>query len=747
MSSLFSRDVILVLESALEEAKAKNCNIMTTEHILYSLTYFSQTKEILQYLGVDLVELREELDHYFDQYLEKKKGSGEIIKSVGVDALINQAVKQVLSADRSQIQPEDLLCALMSQRDTFGVQLLEEYGVTELAVKEAISLRQQGRLFVQSDTERDARKALPYVATNITELARNGELEPVIGREKEIAQLITILGRKRKSNPLILGDPGVGKTALVYGLCHKLVKKEVPKDLQDYQVYMLDISSLLSGTRFRGDFEERLKAVIEELLEEKKVILFIDEIHSIVGAGATVGDSVDAALILKPYIGSGRLKVIGTTTFDDFKRHLERDKGFLRRFSIIEIDEPSQELVIEILKGISKEFENYHGVKIPLTTIKKSVELSKKYMPDKKLPDKAVEILDHACSIAKYQTSEPVKLVGQKHLAKAISDLTRVPFEDSSKSASSKSNLLKLSVVIKQELFGQDQAVDLVTESVVRRLAGVKINPKKPIGAFLFAGPTGVGKTELAKLLSKYLGARFVRFDMSEFMEKHSISKLVGAPPGYVGHEEGGQLINLVRQHAFNVILFDEIEKAHEDIYMILLQILDAGVLTDSHGRKADFSESIIVLTTNLGSESSRSLGFGTELETSSRLKAIESYFKPEFRNRLDGIIVFNALRETEIKKIAQKFLNELAATVREKGIQLFWSDEVVQYVAEKGFDPKMGARPIARFVEQKIGTELAKKMLQSKGKKFIISLKDAGSSGGGKVIDVSEVIQETVAS
>lgn len=726
MSSIFSKDVILILESAIEEARSKNCVMVTSEHVLYALTYFTQTREILQYLGVDIQELREELEHYFENYVEKStNNSGELAKSVAVESILNRAVNQVLSADRNQVYPEDILCAMMSQKDSFAVQLLEEYGVTDLAVKEATTLKQQGRLILSpQSSERDSSGVLSYVATNLTEQARAGELENVIGRDKEIDQLITILGRKRKSNPLIIGEPGVGKTALVYGLCHRIAKGLVPNDLKDYQVYGLDLSSLLAGTRFRGDFEERLKALIEELLEERKVILFIDEIHSIVGAGATVGDSVDAALILKPYIGSGRLKVIGTTTPDDYKRHLERDKGFLRRFSTVELEEPSPNLVIEILRGIAREFEIYHGVRIPITTIKKAVELSKKYIPEKKLPDKAVEILDHACSLAKYSTTEPVKMVTSQHLARTISELTKVPFEESK--VSSRSNLRRLSELIKGELFGQDEAVDVVSESVVRRLAGVKLNPSRPIGGFLFAGPTGVGKTELAKLLAKHIGARFIRFDMSEYMEKHSVAKLVGAPPGYVGHEDGGQLINQVRQHAFNVILFDEIEKAHEDIYLILLQILDAGVLTDSQGRKASFSESVIVLTTNLGSESGKSLGFGSDLEKTSRLKAIETYFKPEFRNRLDRIVLFNPLGRDEIRRISEKFLKELAQAVKSKGVTLTWSEAVVEFVAKKGFDPKMGARPVARFVEHEIGNKVAAALLESKAKRIEVDVVDS---------------------
>lgn len=725
MSSIFSKDVILILESAIEEARSKNCVMVTSEHVLYALTYFTQTREILQYLGVDIQELREELEHYFENYVEKStNNSGELAKSVAVESILNRAVNQVLSADRNQVYPEDILCAMMSQKDSFAVQLLEEYGVTDLAVKEATTLKQQGRLILSpQSSERDSSGVLSYVATNLTEQARAGELENVIGRDKEIDQLITILGRKRKSNPLIIGEPGVGKTALVYGLCHRIAKGLVPNDLKDYQVYGLDLSSLLAGTRFRGDFEERLKALIEELLEERKVILFIDEIHSIVGAGATVGDSVDAALILKPYIGSGRLKVIGTTTPDDYKRHLERDKGFLRRFSTVELEEPSPNLVIEILRGIAREFEIYHGVRIPITTIKKAVELSKKYIPEKKLPDKAVEILDHACSLAKYSTTEPVKMVTSQHLARTISELTKVPFEDSK--VSSRSNLRRLSELIKGELFGQDEAVEVVSESVVRRLAGVKLNPSRPIGGFLFAGPTGVGKTELAKLLAKHIGARFIRFDMSEYMEKHSVAKLVGAPPGYVGHEEGGQLINMVRQNAFNVILFDEIEKAHEDIYLILLQILDAGVLTDSQGRKASFSESVIVLTTNLGSESGKSLGFGSDLEKTSRLKAIETYFKPEFRNRLDKIVLFNPLGRDEIRRISEKFLKELAQAVKSKGVTLTWSEAVVEFVAQKGFDPRMGARPVARFVEHEIGNKVAAALLESKAKRIEVDVVD----------------------
>jgi ATP-dependent Clp protease ATP-binding subunit ClpA len=734
MESLFSRDALLLLESAFEEARARKSQYLTSEHILFALTFFSSTRDILQYLGVDLAELREELEHYFQHYIEKS--DSEVQKSVVVDDILNNAIKQALAADRKAVLPEDLLMALFSKPETYAVQLLNEFGVSRVALAEAITLKQQGRLFISNTQESSHNKeTLAQVALNLTEMARKNQLEKIVGREPEIKELITILGRKRKSNPLIVGEPGVGKTALVYGLCQKIVSEEVPENLKNAEIFALDISSLLSGTRYRGDFEERLRLVIDELLSLENPIVFIDEIHSIVGAGATVGDSVDAALILKPYIGSGKLKVIGATTFEDFKRHLERDRAFLRRFSVIELKEPEDSVVLEILKSTAKEFEEYHGVRIPLTSVKKALELSKKYLPDKRLPDKAIEVLDHACSLTKLRNQElakqdsskrsEIQIVSAESLAQAISDLTKIPFEDTS--TSTKTRLTKLKQNIKNKLFGQDTAVELVTNSILRRMTGVRLGNKKPLGSFLFAGPTGVGKTELAKLLAKFLGARFIRFDMSEFMEKHSISKLVGAPPGYVGHEEGGQLVNLVRQNAFNVILFDEIEKAHEDIYMILLQILDGACLTDSHGRKADFSESIIILTTNLGSQSSSSIGFGDNQEQKSRLQAIESFFKPEFRNRLDAIVLFKPLELPLIDLISQKFLSELADSLKQKGFQLLWDDEVVRYISTKAFDPKMGARPIARFVEQVIGDKIADWILKNspRFKKLRLALKD----------------------
>jgi ATP-dependent Clp protease ATP-binding subunit ClpA len=688
----FSSDLTFILEAAFKEAAKRGNELFTVEHILYALTFNKDVSEIIESCGGDVERIRERLEEFFRAHC----GEGdEVVKTLAVDRILHKAFQQVASSGGDEVKPKDLLVAIFSEGDSFAQYYLAEEGVTRLDVVEYIA---HGKPVV---FEKGEKSFLEVFAENLTA----GEHDPIIGREAEIDRAITVLSRRQKNNPLLVGDAGVGKTALAAGLAQRIKKGEVPQNLKGATLYSLSVGSLVAGTKYRGEFEERLKKLLQEL--EENSILFIDEIHTIIGAGATGTGSLDAANLLKPALASGKIRVMGSTTYDEYKKTIEKDRALARRFTVINIDEPSIEDTIKILKGLKSRFEAHHSVSYSESALEAAVNLSVRFLPEKRLPDKAIDLIDEAGASARGK-----RKITPKEIEQVVAKLTKVPVSTVSRTELGK--LASLEDELKKLIFGQDAAVSAVSRAIKRRRASLTAD-RKPVGSFLFAGPTGVGKTELAKSLAQVLGVHFHRFDMSEYGEKFAVSRLVGAPPGYVGYEEGGQLTSLIRQYPYSVVLFDEIEKAHEDIYPILLQVMDDATLTDSQGRKADFRNALIILTTNAGSDKTSSLGFGDSAPVSHRETAIKKLFRPEFRNRLDEIVYFNALPIEVVEQIVNKFLNQLKENLKQKKVELQIVPEVVKHLAKTGFDPILGARPLYRLVQTEITDPLSEEILFGK--------------------------------
>lgn len=688
----FSSDLSFILEAAFKEATKRGNELFTVEHILFALTFNNEVKDIIESCGGDVSRVRNRLEEFFKAHC----GEGdEVVKTLAVDRILHKAFQQVASSGGREVKPKDLLVAIFSESDGFAQYYLAEEGVTRLDVVEYIA---HGKPVIFEDKEKGF---LEHFAEDLTKQ----DHDPIIGRELELDRAVTILSRRQKNNPLLVGDAGVGKTALAAGLAERIKKGEVPDNLKGVTLYSLSVGSLVAGTKYRGEFEERLKKLLLEL--EDNSILFIDEIHTIMGAGAAGTGSLDAANLLKPALASGKIRVMGSTTYDEYKKTIEKDRALARRFTVINIEEPSTEDTIKILKGLKEKFEEHHGVTYSESSLEAAVNLSVRFLSEKKLPDKAIDLIDEAGASAKGK-----KKITPKEIETVVAKLTKVPVSTVSKGDRGK--LESLESDLKKLIFGQDIAVSAVARSIKRRRANLS-GDRKPVGSFLFAGPTGVGKTELAKALSKTLGIHFHRFDMSEYGEKFAVSRLVGAPPGYVGYEEGGQLTTLIRQHPYAVVLFDEIEKAHEDIYPILLQVMDDATLTDAQGRKADFRNAVIIMTTNAGSDKVSSLGFGDSAPISHRESSIKKLFRPEFRNRLDEIVYFNPLPTDVVKQIVRKFLEELKTQLKEKKVVLEIEDEVISYLAEKGFDPVLGARPLQRLIQKELSDPMSEEVLFGK--------------------------------
>ncbi|MCL4136843.1 UNVERIFIED_CONTAM: hypothetical protein GTU68_013076 [Idotea baltica] len=615
----------------------------------------------------------------------------------------------------------------MDEEDSHAVFFLKKEGISKIDIINCIAHGKTVNFdeLDESNLKNDGKKEnsesksiLDNFTLNLTKLAKKNKLDPVIGREEEVLRILKVLSRRQKNNPLLLGDPGVGKTAMAGLLAQKIIDQQVPESLLDAEIYSLDTGGLIAGTKYRGEFEERLKGVIKELTNNKNTILFIDEIHTIVGAGATGTGSMDIANLLKPALASGKIKCIGSTTYEDYKKTIEKDRALSRRFSLIEIEEPEIEDTIKILQGLKSYYEEHHNVKYLDSALESAAKLSKKYINDRFLPDKAIDVLDEAgASNNLLKEKDRKKEISDLEIEKVVSDFAKVPI----KAVSSSDNKLleSLETDLKTLVFGQDQAVTAISKSIKRSRANLK-GEDKPIGTFLFAGPTGVGKTELAKSLAETMGISFHRFDMSEYMEKHSVSRLIGAPPGYVGYDEGGVLTDLVRKKPHAVLLFDEIEKAHQDIYNILLQVMDDALLTDNQGKKADFRNIIIIMTTNAGSEKTASIGFANTDTSSKSNTAIKKLFKPEFRNRLDEIIHFNSLPKEVILMIVDKFIDELEEQLSDKNIKIEITIKAKEYLAIEGFDDQLGARPMYRLIQKEIKDNLADEILFGK-------LKDGG--------------------
>ncbi|NCN41591.1 ATP-dependent Clp protease ATP-binding subunit ClpA [bacterium] len=719
-----------ILTETVEDALKNRHEYVSLEHILLGLLQKDpSTQEILSNCGVDLSGLEKDLTEFIKEHFPKV--SQEVLDedpewrpelTMAFHRLLQRAAIQVQSSGKRVVQSSNLIIAVFAESESYAKFFLEKNGVTQFDIIEYVS-HGKGRLpeMAAHQTEdgeapKASKSPLESYATNLNELAL--ENDPLIGREGIIERICQILSRKTKSNPLLIGEPGVGKTALAMGLAQRIVTKEAPKSLQDKVVYSLDMGALLAGTKYRGDFEERLKKVLEDVKLKKNVILFIDEIHTIVGAGGTSGGSMDASNLLKPALSDGSLRCVGSTTFKEYRAHFEKDRALARRFQKIEISEPTQDETLQILHGIKKSFEKHHAVKFTNESLKSAVELSGRYLSDRFFPDKAIDVIDEtAARIRTYNKdadrSEVIEVLPE-HVEQTVSNMAQVPVSESS--TSNHQSLKDLEKNIKSVLFGQDSAVEKVVAAIKISRSGLG-SETKPIGSFLFAGPTGVGKTELAKQLAHCLNVHFLRFDMSEYMEKHAVARLVGAPPGYVGFEEGGLLTEEVFKKPHCVLLLDEVEKAHPDIVNVLLQVMDAGRLTDSNGRLVDFRNVILIMTSNAGAFEASKGGLGIVKNTSSKLslEAIKKSFKPEFLNRLDSVVEFNSLGKDLLLRVVQKFVMELEAQLLKRNIHMEVHPEVFDWLFEQGYDPAYGARPFARLVDDHLKKPMVDEILFGK--------------------------------
>lgn len=733
---MFSTELGLTLEAAFREAASRRHAFFCLEHLLYALSYDEQIIEILEKVGVQLSTLRKDLEQFFDRNVEvvplpgAKGFAAEPAQTPAVQRVLQKAILHVRSAQKDVITPAEVLVAIFSEEDSHAVYFLAKQGVTRLDVlnylahgvsKESESLTSRLATDLDSDTDeqrdeesgRHAGSALGMFTEDVTALARAGKLDPVIGREDEIARTVKILCRRQKNNPLFLGEPGVGKTAMAHAIASRIVEGRVPEQLANAEVFLLNMGTLVAGTKFRGEFEDRIRKVISEITKRPKAILFIDEIHTVVGAGATGNGSLDAANLLKPALASGAIRCMGSTTHADYKKSIEKDRALSRRFSTVDLPEPSIAETVAILEGLKQRFEEYHKVTFAPKALRAAAELSAKYINERFLPDKAIDVIDEAgAANALLAKNKRRKTITEEQIESVVSAIARVPVK--SVSAADEEVLRHLDANLKRKVFGQDKAVEAIARAIKRSRASLQ-SLAKPIGSFLFAGPTGVGKTELARALAQELGVHFHRYDMSEFHDKHMVSRFTGAPPGYVGYEEGGLLVDLVRKHPHGVILFDEIEKAHPDVFSIFLQIMDDAAITDSQGRKADFRNIIVIFTTNAGSEKAASLGFGASTANDFRDTAVKALFKPEFRNRLDETIYFSGLPREVIVMIVGKFIRELEGQLTERGITFDVSQGAQEWLAKKGFDPVFGARPMARLIQKELKDPLADEILFGK--------------------------------
>ena len=740
---MLSHDLEQTLNTVFREARENLHEFVTVEHLLLALLNNSAAVKVLKACGSNLDQLKKELAAFIEEttpHLAPDDGR-EIQPTLGFQRVLQRAVFHVQSSGKKEVTGANVLVAIFSEQDSQAVYLLHRQNITRLDIVNYISHGiskipgeedEPDSLSFSSDEEEGgesaAKSPLENFAANLNELARQDKIDPLIGREHEIERTIQILCRRRKNNPLFVGEAGVGKTALAEGLARMIVEGKVPEVLANATIYSLDMGALLAGTKYRGDFEKRLKAVLGQLAREPGSILFIDEIHTIIGAGAASGGVMDASNLIKPVLTSGKLRCIGSTTYQEYRGIFEKDRALSRRFQKIDVGEPTVDDTVHILRGLKSRFEEHHGVKYSRAALRAAVELSTRYIHDRHLPDKAIDVIDEAGATQHLlPVSKRKKTIGVVEIENIVAKMARIP--PKSVSSSDKDSLRKLDRDLKLVVYGQDEAIDALSSAIKMSRAGLG-NEQKPIGSFLFAGPTGVGKTEVSRQLAKVMGIELIRFDMSEYMERHTVSRLIGAPPGYVGYDQGGLLTEAVNKHPHAVLLLDEIEKAHPDVYNLLLQVMDHGTLTDNNGRKADFRNVIIIMTTNAGSEqiSRRSMGFTHQDHTSDSMEVIKKLFTPEFRNRLDGIIQFKQLDAATIGHVVDKFIVELEAQLEEKNVTLDVDEAARRWLAEHGFDPQMGARPMARVIQERIKKPLAGELLFGKlasGGHVIVTLKD----------------------
>jgi ATP-dependent Clp protease ATP-binding subunit ClpA len=725
---MFTKELKTTLSLAFAEAKKRRHEFVCVEHLLFALLQDKDATSAIVHCGGDPVRLKKGLEDFFTTRLETVHEGGERDpqETIGFHRVLQRAVIHAQSADKKDINGGNLLVAIFREPDSYAVYLMEEQGITRFDIvnyiSHGISKMPAGEEELSTPPEAaeeerpmQVRNPLEAFTVNLVKKAREGRIDPLIGREMEIERTIHVLSRRRKNNPIYVGDPGVGKTAIAEGLALKIHRGEVPDALKDATVYALDMGALLAGTKFRGDFEARLKGVLNALKKHSNSILFIDEIHTVVGAGATTGGSLDASNILKPALASGELRCIGSTTYHDYKSYFERDRALARRFQKIEISEPSVEESYKILLGLKSHYEKHHGVRYSAGALRAAVELSAKHLNDRRLPDKAIDVIDEIGAAVKLLPEEKrKKVIGAKDIEQIVAKIAKIP--PKSVSSSDRLQIQSLEPDLKAVVFGQDKAIESLASVIKLSRSGLG-HPEKPIGCFLFCGPTGVGKTEVAKQLARILGVEFMRYDMSEYMEKHTVSRLIGAPPGYVGFDQGGLLTDGVNRNPYAVLLLDEIEKAHPDLFNILLQVMDHATLTDNNGKKADFRNIILIMTTNAGARemSGAPIGFGATSNAGKGKEAIEKMFSPEFRNRLDATITFNSLSPEVILCVVDKFVGELQAQLEEKKVSLSLTSRAREWLARRGYDPIFGARPMARLIQNEVKRPLADEILFGK--------------------------------
>lgn len=731
LSKTLERSLIM----AIREAKNHNHEYVTVEHMLYGLLHDDLTSYIINECGGSTQALKERLESFFIREIPKLSatGGGEPTQTIAFNRVLQRAVAHVQSCGKQQVDSGDVLVSILAEEESHAVYFLTAIGIGKMAIMNFISheLPAEGlqkEPFTSPPESpspqkggKDA-KALEEFTINLAEYAAQGKLDPLIGRSEELGRIMQVLCRRKKNNPLLVGEPGVGKTAMAEGLALRIhedqvargngEKGTVPDLLQDVEIHLLDMGTLVAGTKYRGDFEKRLKSVVSAIEAKDNAILFIDEMHTIVGAGATSGGSMDASNLLKPALQAGILRCIGSTTYEEYKNQIEKDRALSRRFQKIDIEEPSVADTHQILKGLQRKYEEHHNVRYSQNSVKAMAELSDRYINERFLPDKAIDVMDEVGSFFRLEGRQG-SMVKITDIEKVVSSIARIPAKSSS--SSELNDIKEMAPRLRQVVFGQDPAIELLTSAVKRSRAGLG-NPDSPTGSFIFAGPTGVGKTEVARQLATILNVHFERFDMSEYMEKHAVARLIGSPPGYVGFDQGGLLTEAIRKHPYSVLLLDEIEKAHPDIFSILLQVMDHSTLTDNSGRKADFRNVIIIMTTNAGARelAGRSIGFVTSKKGKDQT-AINKLFAPEFRNRLDGIVSFSSLDQEATERVVDKLITELEGQLAEKRVSIKLTDEARKYLARKGYDPDYGARPLRRLIMNEIGDTLTDEILFGK--------------------------------
>ena len=736
---MIAQELEVTLHMAFMDARQKRHELISVEHLLLAMLDNPSAMEVLRACGAKIEDMREQLAKFIEEHTPKAAGIDDVDTqpTLGFQRVIQRAILHVQSSGKKEVTGANVLVAVFGEKDSHAVYFLTQQGVTRLDIVNFIShgitktpQSEPARLEESGESTAEAAPATPLdsFTQNLNTLALAGKIDPLIGRELELERVIQTLCRRRKNNPLLVGEAGVGKTAIAEGLARRIVEGSVPEILGQGTVYSLDMGALLAGTKYRGDFEQRLKGVLKQLTDDPKAILFIDEIHTLIGAGAASGGTLDASNLLKPALSSGQLRCIGATTYTEYRGIFEKDHALSRRFQKVDVPEPSIAETVAILRGLKSRFEDHHGVKYTSAALTTAAQLAARYINDRHLPDKAIDVIDEAGAAQRIlPKSKQKRVITPREIEDIIAKMARIP--PKSVSSNDKESLKTLGRDLKAVVFGQDTAIEALASAIKMSRSGLG-NPQKPIGNFLFSGPTGVGKTEVARQLAYVLGVELIRFDMSEYMERHAVSRLIGAPPGYVGFDQGGLLTEAVTKHPYSVVLLDEVEKAHPDIFNVLLQVMDHGTLTDTNGRKADFRNVVLIMTTNAGAEmlSKANIGFSNARENGDEMGEIKRMFTPEFRNRLDAIIPFATLSESIIMQVVDKFLMQLEEQLQEKKVEASFTDALKQHLAKKGFDPLMGARPMSRLIQETIRKALADELLFGRL-----------AQGGHVIVDVDE--------